>query len=75
MSALAQIYLGPESPPVCESYRLPSFDSKEHAFAWMARYCPGVKIIRHGRCDFCGKIHLEIKARAPSGDSSGTSRR
>lgn len=62
-------------PPMCPEHNLPCFDTREDAMIYIARFCPGAKIMRVGKCQSTGKIHFESKARSPSGDSSGSSRR
>lgn len=65
----------PGAPPICETHNLPCFESREDAYVYIARYCPGAKVFRMGTCSSTGKIHFCAKPRSPSGDSSGSSRR
>jgi hypothetical protein len=46
---------------ICEKRNRPAFETKEEMNAFRERYCPGLRLIREGRCSHCGYFHFIAK--------------
>lgn len=74
MSELLEPPRWPGGPPICEKENRPAFATADKAKVFNAGH-PAIRMTRLWKCDFCDHWHYTFKMRAPSGDSSGSSRR
>jgi len=65
----------PNAPKICLATNRPGFPDEASLALYIAKNCPAVRVVRKGRCGVCGMLHFIGRAPAPSGDSSGSSRR
>lgn len=42
---------------ICEKRNRPAFETKEAMHAFQQKYCPSLRVVKEGRCKFCGKHH------------------
>lgn len=64
----------PHGPAICSITMLPAHESPADAKAFLETL-PAFRLDRIEECPFCDGWHHYGKMRAPSGDSSGSSRR
>jgi hypothetical protein len=46
---------------ICEKRNRPAFETKEEMYAFIEKYCPGLRLLREGRCSHCGYLHFIAK--------------
>lgn len=49
----------PNGPQICEQENLPAFESEKEMMKFHEANGPSCKVIRKGKCGFCGHWHME----------------